>query len=74
MYKIRTYWWENCHEFIIHHPLVEYNNIKSKIYEQIIKIFDHCAMMCSDTENNLSYSQFLHLSKKGSAVLAGRQS
>ena len=57
---------ENCHEFIIHHPVVEY--IRSNIHERIIKILDHCAMMCSDTENNFSYSQLLHLSKK-TAVL-----
>ena len=41
-------------------------------YEHIIKILDHCALMCSDTENNLSYSQFYIYQKNGSAALEGR--
>ena len=42
-------------------------------FKHSIKILDHCALMCSDTENNLSYSQFLHLFKKRQPAPAGRQ-
>ena len=41
-------------------------------YEHIIKILDHCGLMCSNTENNLSNSQFLHLSKKRQCIFAGK--
>ena len=74
LYEIRAFWWENCHEFIIHHPIVEYNNIKSNIHEQIIKkltIVQWCAVILRTILATLSFCIY---PKNSSGVLAGQQS